>query len=177
LPISEEKFLAIWRDRILGVAVYGPYSDARPSPAAVRDLITDILGHMYDMLTEPGYQLPQGYIDTFAVMGTLARMLTDAEEQGYVPAGTFLDPERFPDFNAMRRMLAQHPTIRRKRPVSKRTGRAVANRLDVHAADWLKLAQTRRTTDALDQSADTVEAMVREVGQRKAEARRRRAAG
>ena len=94
------------------------------------------------------------------------------------PAKEFLNPTGYPkDFRELRRALEANPWIRQDRPISKKTGRPVWNRLRIHAGDWHKFDEQRKEAvpDPLDLPAHVVDAAVREVEDRKAEQRPRAA--
>jgi hypothetical protein len=83
----------------------------------------------------------------------------------YRPMKEFLDPERFPDYGSIRRALTAHPWIRTRRPSPK------ARRRFIHAGDWQSMLNQQTATDPLDVPAETVDAAVKEVERREAEAR------
>jgi hypothetical protein len=102
---------------------------------------------------------------------------TAADDSAFRPASEFLLPDGFPStMREIRRALKANPWIRCRRPVSKKTGQPIPNRLEIHAGEWFGyLAQRRRVgPDPHDLPAEKVEAMFREVERRTAEARQGR---
>src|SRR5262249_33211709 len=75
------------------------------------------------------------------------------------PANEFLNPTGYPkDFRELRQALEANPWIGRDRPISKKTGRPVWNRLRVHAGDWHQHLERRKQVnpDPLDLPAHVV---------------------
>jgi hypothetical protein len=97
------------------------------------------------------------------------------DESAYRPAREFIDAQ-FPDHKAITKALGDNPSIRRRRPHSKKTGQPIPNRLSIHAGDWKAfLAKLKQAApDPLDLPAHVVGEAVQEVQERKAEERRRK---
>jgi hypothetical protein len=115
----------------------------------------------------------------------MKRRLTDRlgsrsteEEALYLPAKDLLNPSGYPaDFKALNRALHENPWIRTDRPMSKRTGQPIKNRLKVHIVDWRKhLAQQKQSApDPLDLPDHIIEAAIEGIERRKVEERNRKA--
>jgi hypothetical protein len=101
--------------------------------------------------------------------------LTD--NSAYRPASEFINPASFPEnYKELHQALEANAWIRQSRPISKRTGAPVSNRLLVHAGDWHEFLRRRNqtTTDPLDLPAAFVDAAVQEIAQRKADERQKK---
>jgi hypothetical protein len=107
----------------------------------------------------------------------LAAMEPAEDLSAYRPANQFIN-EEFPNFKAVSKALADNPAIRTRRPASKKTGKPIPNRLDLHTTDWHDFLQRRKhaAPDRLDLPAGAVDTMVQEIEQRKREEREPRSA-
>lgn|GEM_PF-3882898 len=101
------------------------------------------------------------------------------DNTAFVPAKTFIKRDGFPKYlNEITASLNANLWIRRKRPVSKTTGREIPNRLLVHAGDWHKFEQQRQPVgDPFDQNPGLVETTLDEIEGRKAVEKVRKTAG
>jgi hypothetical protein len=96
----------------------------------------------------------------------------------YKPAGSFIDSTH-PTYKHVRRALAKNPWIKTVRPMSRKTGKPVRNRLLIHAGDWkdyLLEESKHASADPMDLPAETVLDVVQELEGRKARVRAGRVA-
>lgn len=87
----------------------------------------------------------------------------------YVPVSELLDSE-FQTLKAINKALEENPRIRKRRPIGKRTGQPVPNRLEIHTGDWHRFKKQGRTIDPLDSPAEMVDEAIEAAG-RQAEIR------
>jgi hypothetical protein len=92
----------------------------------------------------------------------------------YRPASEFLVPGEYPkDYNDIHDILEKHSWIRRRRPISGRTGKPHPRRLNIHAGDWAEYKKLAMSdANLLDVDTATAEALL-EAEQRKADEKRK----
>jgi hypothetical protein len=101
-----------------------------------------------------------------APMDGAASAAAGDDPTAYRPAKEFLDQKRYPSYQAIRKALQAAPWIRTQKPSSQR--------LNIHASDWQRMLNQPVVADPLDLPAETVDAAVKAVEQRKAEVRKTR---
>jgi hypothetical protein len=109
--------------------------------------------------------------DAVAQPGSAAEPTLAEDDSAYRPAIEFIDSQRFPTLKAIRQALTANPTIRTRRPTGK-NGKAIPNRLNIHAGDWHAFIR-KQTADPLDLPATVVDAVM-ETEQRKVEIRKQK---
>jgi hypothetical protein len=91
-----------------------------------------------------------------------------ADDSAYRPATEFLDSTRFKTYKRLHAALKGNPWIQRDKPSPRR--------LRIHAGDWLRYLAMLNDAgfDALDVSAETADAFMAEVRQRREEIRQKK---
>jgi hypothetical protein len=132
-------------------------------PAELKHLEREILSNIPPAL--PAFEKPPAKLEE--------------DDTAYVAARTFLKRDGFPKYlSEITASLKVNTWIRWKRPVSKKTGREIPNRLLIHAGDWHKFEQQKQSmVDPFEQNLSLVEATLEEIEARKNLEKARKAVG
>ncbi len=107
----------------------------------------------HSKIVEDGQWTPAG-VEPMLIEGALIERKEKKEstdDSAWVSAST-LWPEKFDNYKAFKTFIDNHSEIRQQRPISKKSGKPLENRLEVHAGDWARYwkGQDEKQFNALD---------------------------